>query len=272
MRRVFTVDEDRTLCRDDGFHVEVLDDNLFEIGIHSVDCSDYVTITKEDIKRTLQKRTAPNRMVSQAVKDNFSLDAGTQRRAISLILLLDANGKIAENPHLCLSIVNVVSNLSHQQFEALIVNECNGDPKAWESYGVRETLNTGEIIGTTLPQLKNDIISLHNVFCYHLGKKREYTLNGSDLVQELGVFLNRFIAQYLYKKYNDYALVFQRKRNLYTQFRSPLRKNLDIFVLKQLICAMNNDDRKEMCKNVCGLSEKDFMLFIERMKRKYLMH
>ena len=88
MRRVFTVDDKETYIRDDGFHVEVLDDNLFEIGIHSVDCSDYVTLGRNEIAGALRNEKKRSKLLTQQQRENFSLTAGTQRRAISLILLL----------------------------------------------------------------------------------------------------------------------------------------------------------------------------------------
>ncbi|EKE40764.1 hypothetical protein ENUP19_0149G0028 [Entamoeba nuttalli] len=271
MRRAFTVDSDKTKIRDDAFHVEVLEDDTFEIGIHSVDCSDFVGISKDPLRQIQHqfKRHQRESKTMSKIKENMSFDAGTQRRALSLIIVMNGKGQIIQNPQLCLSMINIRCNLNSEQFNCLLNNTAVNNPLLWKSYGTYETFNCGKIYGTTLPQLKNDIISLHNVFCYHIGKKHKSMLSGNDLVQELGIFLGRYISQYLYKIYGEYALVISVGNQLVTQFRSPLRKYFDVLVLKQLVCAMEHENVEKMSQRIIGRGKNELKRIIKEVNLIY---
>ncbi|EDR28397.1 hypothetical protein EDI_017190 [Entamoeba dispar SAW760] len=271
MRRAFTVDSDKTKIRDDAFHVEVLEDDTFEIGIHSVDCSDFIGISKDPLRQIqyqFRRHQRESKTMSK-IKENMSFNAGTQRRALSLIIVMNGKGQIIQNPQLCLSMINIRCNLNSEQFDCLLNNTAVNNPLLWKSYGTFETFNCGKIYGTTLPQLKNDITSLHNVFCYHIGKKHKNVLSGNDLVQELGIFLGRYISQYLYKTYGEYALVISVRNQLVTQFRSPLRKYFDVLVLKQLVCAMEHENVERMSQRIIGRGKNELKRIIKEINLIY---
>ncbi|ELP84096.1 hypothetical protein EIN_502090 [Entamoeba invadens IP1] len=271
MRRVFTVDTDNTKLRDDAFHIEVLSDNRFELGMHCVDTTDFEKVCgvdsflklDEELSRAKHvKRERYGNKTEKMAKKFFSLDIGQVRRAISIIVVLNANGEVVENPQMCQSLISVKCNMNQEQFECILKKKASGDANEWSSYDTTETHNCGRVVGTTLQQLKNDVISIHNIFCYHLGKVHSERLNGSVLVAELGRFVGRYIGMFLEMRYGEYAMVQRVNGMVKTHFRSPLRKFQDTVVLKQLVCAMGNKSVLEMTKKTLGVEPLLFKRFV----------
>ena len=194
---------------------------------------------------------------------------------VSLILKLNKEGDLIQEPELFQSIIKVKCNLNYDQFDKLlnISNSSNIDEKnlnSWNSYGTKATHYTGILKDITISQLKQDIQNLEYIFNLKLGTKNEEMPNGKFLISDLGKFLGNYIGNFLYRMYGEYALASFKNGNIFTSFRSPLRKFYDCCVLKQIISAMNSEDLNTMASNFFGFSLSSFKEFVDYSKKALL--
>ncbi|KAL7721230.1 RNB domain-containing protein [Entamoeba marina] len=280
-RRVFTIDGEETRCRDDAIHVEQINDNLFEVGIHTADCTNFFSYTSsqcmERIKTHVNSRNRKCNHISQHQKDSFSLDSGKLRRAVSLILHFNKHGKLVEKPKVCRSIIEIKCNFSYEQVSGLLNNKAIGDPFKWESYGVVPFKICGALHGVTLPQLKVDLINIFNVVFEQMSqpKKKNDKISPSTIIKDIGIYINNVMADYLESVYGEYALIFTKYHTKTTSFRSPLRKFFDFCAVRQITSATLNHTTEQMAKFVISNTPEVFKKFIrsaqqsQRLSHRY---
>ncbi|ELP91024.1 hypothetical protein EIN_267400 [Entamoeba invadens IP1] len=266
-RRVFSIDGERTRIREDAMHIEVLQEGVFEVGIHSVDCTNLLSFDKGgaiSLMKMCQKGSNIE-FVKRNDKVTMSLDVGKQRNTISLVMKCDQNGDIIEQPVLCQSFIASRGNLTFVQFENLLTRFPNPENCG---YNFQNTQEFGRIWNTSIYQLKMDGQNLHDVVGFQFSKAKNELMMGERLVRDIGLFLGKYIGQYLVKVYNRYAFVKYYSGKPFATFRSPLRKLGDYFVLKQLVCAMHHMSWEQMAKDLIGGSLEDLRELIYTY-RKY---
>ena len=217
-KRVVTIDSDKTMIREDAIHCEQISENCYEIGFHSVDCTDYAKPTVKQVVKALQsyksnrRNGAVNAIIGSKNRKCFSLDVGRDRRALSIIIKLNSEGKQIENTIIQQSVINVKCNMSYEEFNSLTSNDTASidnctDRNKWEYYGAYQTANCGKLNGITLPQLKCDSVNIHNVALILLHHSLANSLTGSEVIHDVGIYINKLVMNFVKHHYNIKAIV-----------------------------------------------------------------
>ena len=88
----------------------------------------------------------------------------------------------------------------------------------------------------------------------------------------IGIFLGDIIGEILHNKYKEFSIVFSNKNNnnkIFTSFRSPLRKFIDVCVIKQLSSLIQNHSIDEMITHFFNFTKDEFNELISIIKDCY---
>ncbi|MGH7480650.1 MAG: ribonuclease R [Longimicrobiales bacterium] len=133
-RVVVTIDPADAKDHDDALSIRRLDDDRFEVGIHIADVGHFVVegsaIDREAIERGtsvyLVDRTIP--MLPEALSTELcSLLPDVDRLALSLILVLDADGEVLED-RLARTVLRCGARLSYEDAQAVILGQRSISP------------------------------------------------------------------------------------------------------------------------------------------------
>ena len=269
-KRIFTIDSNETRVRDDAIHIETIDEDTIEIGFHVADCSELLEIPKERIhelfethcnqlkdillKKRVQKQC---NYIDKYSRLSLSLDAGKERRAISLIIHYGKEFNQKETPKVIKSIIKVHCNLDQFQCDSLLNNQPIGNSNHWRSYGIKHQYGIMNET-TTLSQIRTDLFELHRFVESIVHFEQKEIIPSDYIVKYIGIFLGDLVGEILFDKYKEFALVFDNGQKMFTSFRSPLRKFIDVCVIKQLSSLIYNHSIDEMIENFFGFTKNEF--------------
>lgn len=125
----FTIDGAQTRDYDDALSLEILEDGLFEIGIHIADAAEFVAkgspldLDAQERASSIYLPDARISMLPPALSEGIcSLKAGEDRLALSFLLRMDAGGEI-QSREIVSSIIKIKEQLTYQEVNERIQKE-----------------------------------------------------------------------------------------------------------------------------------------------------
>ena len=203
--KIFTIDPPGSEDLDDAVSMEPIDGDRFRVGIHIADVS-YFVPKGSDLDEEARIRSTsfypsfhdkPTHMLPRKLStDLCSLLPNQDKLAMSLLVVLNSNGILAEAPNMHRTIIRSCHKLSYHQAEEIIHGECPDG----------------------LEDVAEPIRCLHNLACLRralrLGDKK-CVYNAEDdngevqdplahsLIEEMMVLANEIVADLLLLKYAD---------------------------------------------------------------------
>eukprot|EP00057_Strongylocentrotus_purpuratus_P033405 XP_791308.3 PREDICTED: helicase with zinc finger domain 2 [Strongylocentrotus purpuratus] len=207
--KIFTIDPPGSEDLDDAVSVEPIDGDRFRVGIHIADVS-YFVPKGSDLDEEARIRSTsfypsfhekPIHMLPRKLStDLCSLLPNQDRLALSLLVVVNSNGILAEAPNMHRTIIRSCHKLSYHQAEEIIHGECPDG----------------------LEDVAESIRCLHNLAskkrARRLGDKK-FVYNAEDddgevqdplahsLIEEMMVLANETVGDHLLLKYADSTLL-----------------------------------------------------------------
>jgi len=270
-----TIDDEETKDIDDAISLKYTDDG-FQIGIHIADAANFVQTETLLDKEAYSRSTTiylPDKKIemlpSILSEDICSLVSNQDRLAISVLINFDNYNKL-KNYEIKETIINVDKRLSYKEADGIIET----DPLLIKLLKVTRELKENRIqngaIVFTIPELKIKVTEEREI----LIQQYKQNSQSQELVSELMIFANSFVAEYLYNnkipciyRFQDepfelvdlnsdlepIVLMFQQRRfmkkseisiipsdhcglglKFYTQMTSPIRRYSDLVIHRQL--------------------------------------
>lgn len=257
-KNIYSIDPKNCIDIDDALHFEQIDDNLAEIGIHIADVSSFIP-ANSDLNLELQNRIESVYLNDQIDMippelsiNKISLKEGQLRRAFSLILIVDINGKLVEH-YFKKSFVRV-KNLSYDDTQVIVNSKNNNDllnlyqyaqniyffryGKKIQNYDVHKMVEIYMIIANSLcaKTLFENGVGIYRTHKTHVKDK---TFNVPEHINFKIKMIDNDRAEYCLIKPDLYHESLNEQ--YYTHFTSPIRRYVDIVSHRLLNKIINND-------------------------------
>ncbi len=130
----FSIDDSMTTEIDDALSVQTLADGRLRVGVHiaapalGIDAGDPLDAAARERMSTVYTPGQKITMLPEAAIRPYSLDAGTERAAVSLYVDLDEDGCAIVNRFSRVERIRIVENLRHDALDAVVTEQSLEDP------------------------------------------------------------------------------------------------------------------------------------------------
>ena len=221
LRGLLTVTIDPSTCQDvdDALTLRLVKDDVFEVGVHIADVSQYVEIgsiiDKNSMRRVTSFYPATNKvyhMLPEALSENLcSLREGVDRATLSVFIYINRAGKLLENkqvPQIMRSVIRNKKKMTYEQAQKIIDSHPLG--MAWKDNNLDSLIVNLHTLAKThrLKRLQN------GSYFYQMNENTFATDSchaAHRLIEEFMILANLAVANFLVKKFPDCAPVRRQK-------------------------------------------------------------
>lgn len=269
-KKIFSIDPPNCKDIDDAIHIEKIENNIYEIGIHIVDVSDTIEMNSklddEISKRgkTIYFEDETINMIPNEIMNELSLIENKIRKTFSTIFNINYETGEIINYHFCKSLIKNNKNFTYDEAQKNI----NNDENLYNLYMIGQKIHNNMYINIdeNLNILKKyDIHTMIEIFMIitnmvvaeTIVKKypKNVILRTQDKNEKIIKISHDFLNNKFYEKYillNKNKAVYvvglsdighdDMKLKYYTHFTSPLRRYIDIINHRLLYGVINGEN------------------------------
>lgn len=273
-KKIFSIDPPNCRDIDDAIHIEKIEHNIYEIGIHIVDVSDIIEmdskLDNEISKRgkTIYLQDETINMIPDEIMNELSLVENKTRKTFSTIFNIDYETGNIINYHFCKSLIKNSKNMTYDEAQNQIDKKKNTDlhdifmigQKIYNKMYVEVETNENIMRKTYDVHTMIEILMIitNMVVAETIVKKYPEnvvlrTQNKNDKIIKISYdFMNnKFYEKYILLNKNRAMYVVglsdighaDMQLKYYTHFTSPLRRYIDI-INHRLLYGAINDEKK----------------------------
>ncbi|MCK8602885.1 ribonuclease catalytic domain-containing protein [Desulfoferrobacter suflitae] len=196
---VFTIDGALTRDYDDALSLTVLDNGLFEVGVHIADAAEFVE-PGDPVDEEAKERSAsiylPDARISMLPpslsEDICSLRAGEERLAVSFFIRVDEEGGVHDS-EIALSRISVSQQLTYQEVNEQVAD----DPMLQRLYQLSQRMRKHRLAhGAVILPLPEVQVHVNSAGMIHISQYKKETPS-QIIVSEWMIAANGLAASYL---------------------------------------------------------------------------
>lgn len=271
-KKIFSIDPPNCRDIDDAIHIEKIENNVYEIGIHIVDVSDVIEIDSkldnEISKRgkTIYLEDETINMIPDDIMNELSLVENKTRKTFSTIFNIDCETGDIINYHFCKSLIKNNKNMTYDDAQYQINKKKNTD--LYEMFMIGQKIyNKMYVEVETNENIIRKMYDVHTMIEILMiitnmvvaetivGKYPDNvilrTQNKNDKIMKIShdFINNKFYEKYILLNKNRAMYVVgssdtghdDMQLKYYTHFTSPLRRYIDIINHRLLYGAINDE-------------------------------
>lgn len=275
-KKIYSIDPPNCKDIDDAIHIEKIEENIYEIGIHIADVS-YVIEEKSNLDNEISKRgktiyfkDETMDMIPYDIMKDISLIKNKLRNAFSVIFKINSNSGEIINYYYCKSLIINNENLSYNEAQQIINKKTNMD--LYNLFMIGQKIHNRMYVDDNLHDniiLKQqyDVHTMIEIYmiitnmtvaetivknCPKKAILRTQNKNNKIIKLSHDFFDHKYYERYLLLNKNKANYVVgmtdighdDLKITYYTHFTSPLRRYIDIINHRLLYNIINNKKEK----------------------------
>ena len=264
--KMVTIDDETARDFDDAVSLEIINGNIYRLGVHIADVSQYVRQGKP-IDREAFKRGTSIYLVERAIhmlppglsEQLCSLQAGKNRLSVSVIMDIDDHGNLIEADYK-LALIQVNERLSYRQVEDYLSGQ--RDVSVFKDHSIAEMIDNMKALASLLRERRMQRGSLDleipeakiivDEEGYPLRIEKRIMGQSESLIEEFMIYCNETVAQSLGK--NELPCIYRIHAVPGAEKLTALRETLTLMNIKAAskIKHLKANDLKQLLEDTKG--------------------